>query len=62
MEKYYLMFIFICLVLKPTKGMTLTGQIYMIFRHGIFANIDKIKILIPESKLNKWTFEKRSIY
>ena len=49
---------FICLVLKPNKGMTLTGKIYMIFRHGIFANIDKIKILIPESKLNKWTFEK----
>ena len=49
---------FICLVLKPTKGMTLSGKIYMIFRHGIFANIDQIKILIPVSKLNKWTFEK----
>lgn len=48
---------FICLVLKPIKGLTLTGKISMIFRHGIFANVDKIKVLIPVSKLNNWEFK-----
>jgi len=47
---------FICLVLEPTKNMILQGQINTMFRHGIFANIDKIKILIPSSKLDGWTF------
>ena len=43
--------IFKALTLKPKIGITLDCNISMIFQHGIFANVNELKVLIPISNL-----------
>lgn len=49
---------FLAETLKPEIGKKFDGQVCMIFPGGIFLNIkDKQKVLIPISKLNKYTYD-----
>lgn len=44
-------------VIKPVKGLILSGKICMIFKQGIFVNIlDKMKVLIPENNIKGYKF------
>jgi len=43
--------------LKPVEGKDLTGEVCMVFQHGIFVEIDKkMKILIPVSNMNGFNY------
>ena len=45
-------------ILKPEVGKQFTDKVCMIFSGGIFINIkDKFKVLIPQSCLDKYTYE-----
>jgi len=44
-------------IIKPVKGLILSGEICMIFKQGIFVNIlDKMKVLIPENNIEGYKF------
>tara|TARA_Y100000389_G_C17397240_1_gene483270 strand:- start:520 stop:1014 length:495 start_codon:yes stop_codon:yes gene_type:complete len=44
-------------VIKPVKGLILSGKICMLFKQGIFVNIlDKMKVLIPENNIEGYKF------
>lgn len=44
-------------ILKPDVGKQFTDKVCMIFSGGIFINVkDKFKVLIPQSCLDKYTF------
>jgi DNA-directed RNA polymerase subunit E'/Rpb7 len=44
-------------ILKPEKGIEMTGKVCMIYKDGIFINVmNKQKILIPRSKLSEYIF------
>jgi DNA-directed RNA polymerase subunit E'/Rpb7 len=51
-------------ILKPEKGTTMTGNVCMIYKDGVFISImEKQKMLIPKSKLTDYTFvESSNIY
>ena len=43
--------------IKPEKGMELSGEICMVFQHGVFADIlKKLKVLIPVGSMEEYTF------
>ena len=45
-------------VIKPIKGLILSGEICMMFKQGIFVNIlDKMKVLIPENNIEGYKFD-----
>ena len=45
-------------VLKPNVGDDLSGTVCMVFKHGIFVDIQgKIKVLIPVSSMESYTFD-----
>lgn len=46
------------MVFLPTRGMRLTVSIDIIFNHGIFANRDKVRILVPMTFLKDWNVHK----
>lgn len=44
-------------VIKPVKGLVLSGEICMLFQQGIFVNIlEKMKVLIPENNIEGYNF------
>ena len=44
-------------ILKPEKGLEVEGVVCMVYKDGIFINIlDKQKMLIPKSNLQKYKF------
>lgn len=44
-------------IIKPYKGMILSGEICMIFQQGIFVNIlEKMKVLVPENNIEGYNF------
>lgn len=50
-------------VLKPFKGENLKLKVTMIFIHGIFCQLNNLKLLIPHDKLNDYIFDtKKQIY
>ena len=44
------------LTIKPEKGMIFEGIISKIFLSGIFVTVEKMNILVPESKMNGYKF------
>lgn len=44
-------------VIKPEKGQIISGDVCMVFQHGIFVNIsNKIKILIPSLSMSEYKY------
>ena len=48
---------FKAMVLKPEPGKVLSVKVNMVFHHGIFAELNSLKILIPTSRLKKYKFK-----
>tara|TARA_Y100001970_G_C13677910_1_gene576258 strand:- start:50 stop:535 length:486 start_codon:yes stop_codon:yes gene_type:complete len=44
---------FDAILLKPKEGDTISCKVDMVYHHGIFAGINKLKVLIPENTLSK---------
>ena len=50
-------------VLKPVKGKDLKLKVTMIFIHGIFCQLNNLKLLIPNDQLSDYIFDaKQKIY
>jgi DNA-directed RNA polymerase subunit E'/Rpb7 len=45
-------------VLKPVKGDILKGCVCMVFQHGIFVDVYKMKVLIPTTSMLSYIYNK----
>ena len=45
-----------CNALKPEIGKIIDFKVMMMFNHGIFASVDKLKVLIPQKELIGYRF------
>jgi DNA-directed RNA polymerase subunit E'/Rpb7 len=44
-------------VLKPTEGLIVSGNVCMIFQHGVFVDIkNKMKVLIPATTIKDFSY------
>lgn len=44
-------------ILKPEKGHHMSGNVCMVFQHGIFVNVcGKMKVLVPAASMNAYTY------
>ena len=46
--------------LKPELGQVITGTVCMVFQHGIFVDIKKMKVLVPATSMVSYVFKDNS--